>query len=276
MKKSSLHTRFKLLTMISVLMWGCTPQSVSQSENRIKEVLASTGVDPEEINEYIPPAEGEPDIVGVVCASDEVWSGEECVKRNPGCLAYREISQMNETFVVPARTSAEICYYIKVFDAVPNGPSQTTRPVRSDVKSRNHSNASNKYSMAHPLVMGQRTVQIRMLGARSVMLSADRYATQNIKVDNFVLVEIMRENQQKIAWGAGSEDVRYIDENGLYSVKLNDAPLAYEVFAPAGTSEFTPVEFTNFVPLQEAISISISALDCRGSEESTDGYLIFR
>lgn len=213
----------------------------------------------------------------IACEEDEVYSGTECVKRNPDCKSYQEVSQNNGTFIIPGRSSAEVCYYIKVFDAVPNGPSQLSRSVRTDIKSRDHSKGSiGEASMAHPLVMGQRAVNVQLLGARKVLVASDRFATKNIKVDNFVLVEITRSNLSKVVWGAGSGDVKYRDASGVLSVKLNDVPFTYEVYAPGGTSEFSPVDFTQYVPLNEPISIGVSALDCRGSEESTDGYLIFK
>lgn len=212
----------------------------------------------------------------VACAEDEIWSGKECVKRNPDCKTYQEVSQTGGTYFIPGRSAAQVCYYIKVFNAVPQGPSQLSRAVRRDIKARDHSSGGSETTMAHPLVMGQKSVNVQLQGTRQVIVASDAFATKNIRVDNFVLVEITRATAPKIVWGAGSADVKYRDASGLLSVKLNDVPFNYETYAPGGTSEFSPVDFTRHVPLNEPISIGVSALDCRGSEFSTDGYLIFK
>ncbi len=205
----------------------------------------------------------------MTCAPGTAWDGNACVEITPECNSYVEIDPSpTENILIPARTTAKICYYVKLVNVLSNRDSQQVTPVRSDIIARDHDGETPR-----PRIMGERIVNIALAGERHVLLASNTAGTNRIRVDNFVLMEFTM-NGQTGFWASGSADAP--PPNGRITV--GGVPVTnYQENAPSGANNYVPAhDLRPYLQLNTPVRLRGSALDCGGVAETSDIYLLFK
>lgn len=185
---------------------------------------------------------------------------------------------------IPARTAEGLCYALKLMSAIPVSPSEGK--VDASVVSRNH--GLNATGNRNPFVMGEFYGQFKLLGARNVKLSGGLSATAPILVDNYVLfgvfpsstsAENLQANLSSYYMVNGTSDSSVVNGQntplGDY-ILFNNRQLKIKAFATEGTSSVAPVDITSRAQPGVAHILDIRALDCGGSRNLSDIYLLFQ
>jgi hypothetical protein len=182
---------------------------------------------------------------------------------------------------VPKRTSEGICYALKIFDRIPNSLSTLTTTLDTTVISRDHEGSGKP---RNPFAMGIEKTEFRLEGPRSVKLSGGLSDTARILVDNFVLMGVYPSNTDpsgslKTYYKVmGTKDSSIMDSmgNDTNSVQFMNTLIPIQAFGPSGTSSLAPVDITTSVQPAVYHKLDIRALDCGGSRELSDIYLLFQ
>lgn len=195
------------------------------------------------------------------------------------CLQVRTLGWNGQgTLEIPARTSEGICYAVQLLNPIANSKSNLTPEKDLDVYSRNHDNGTsqNKNDVVHPYSLGQKKLDFKLLGARTVNLAGGANATQPILVDNYILSAIYLKDavvDDSIFKAYGTSDAT-IYETG--AVKLRNTLIPLTPFRSSGTSEIAPLNLTSYVEINKTHTFELKALDCGGARELSAVYLLFR
>jgi hypothetical protein len=187
----------------------------------------------------------------------------------------------NGTYDVPARTTAGICYSVKLMDAIANGSSSLTKATDQEIISRDHDLGGGYAVQKHPYLLGSSLFDFIMRkggGARQVKLSGAGSTEDSIKVDNFIVVGLAKKaatlNSVEDYRAYGTLDSTIDAANTYISFKNSHLPLAS--FGNAGTSTINALDITTEVSTEEIYSLDVRALDCGGSRELSEIYLVFK
>lgn len=184
---------------------------------------------------------------------------------------------------VPKRTIEGLCYALKIFDRIENGKSSLTMGSDSNVIARSHDLASTT-ATAHPYAMNIENTELRLEGPRVVKLSGGLSATASILVDNFVLVGVHPSNvdpNNKLndyykAMGTADSSIVNSDGSDTHSIQLNQTLIPVQAFGPRGTSTVAPLDITSSIQPEVFHRLDVRALDCGGSRQLSDIYLLFQ
>jgi hypothetical protein len=206
------------------------------------------------------------------CGSDE------------SCDSYKELKS---PFVIPERDCSHTCYYVKLSNAVASQPSSDYTVYDTNVTARDHNNF-NDMSPVSPHIVGSSStsagavadVQFVLQGKREIMLSGDTSGSQDIYVDNFILVRLSQGGKSTY-YGEGTGDsLTYVNssipgDNG--HINVGGQPLQnYLVGAAQGAADFTPTNYGNLFELNTPVELKSEALDCGVVGQVSDIYLLFR
>jgi hypothetical protein len=196
-----------------------------------------------------------------------------------GCLSYVEIINDGNLLNIPARTANGICYYIKIFDKISVHRSGTSGELRDlEVLASNHDGDSKTY--ISPFTMGDKKVRFNKSAYWKMSLSgAFNDPKVKMAIDNFFLVQFSYGLNPRIqinsAFGTADAEPK-TTEKPIY---LNSTPLSFKSFAPGGTAY---VEALGLILPDESsnnqsndLELRVRALDCGGSAELKDVYLVF-
>ncbi len=208
----------------------------------------------------------------VVCSADSIKDANGVCQQFK-CKTFLAIDRF--PFDVPGRDSSGTCYYTKIFSAITNSASRGSRDYT--VLSRDHDNPSSANAIA-PYVLGQSSTQFRLLAARGVKLSGSSEALAPILVDNYILV-----GQQVASSGGAAAAISYKSygtsdatiKNTNYVLK-NNVQIPLTPFASAGTATVAALLMTQDFAVNQSYVLSVDALDCGGSRELSDVYLVFQ
>ncbi len=203
----------------------------------------------------------------VICNADQVKENGEC--KEFACKQFVEIA--NFPFVVPARDNNGTCYYSKLFNAIPNGPSSGEKEIT--VISRNHGTGPNP---TNPYVLDKASREFKLLGERAVKLSGQFNQLAPIKVDNFLTVgkRLKTESANMIVWKSyGTQDSTI---PGTNYIKINDVNNILTPFGAAGTATVNALLLTQDFEIMKDYILDVHALDCGGSKELSNVYLVFQ
>lgn len=195
------------------------------------------------------------------------------------CLKFMELT-LNELARVPARTVAGVCYTMKLMSHISNSKSSLTVDKDSEVLSRNHDVISN--SPSHPYVLGNFRSEVTLDGQRVVKLSGGPSASQNILVDNFLLLgtypastDMTNENVSKYYKVRGTSDSAYSSATGV-GIQFKSNLLNVLPFGSGGTSSIATIDISAEIEPGIPHTLDIRALDCGGARELSDIYLLFQ
>lgn len=188
---------------------------------------------------------------------------------------------------IPARDNNDTCYSLKLMSAVPNSPSSNNSVHDSDLLTENHDVGGIQYH--NPYLMGEKVANLFLEGPRAIMLSGSSDGLSQIKVDNFILVGIMKTvqlYQAEFYKAYGTKDCGvveanppYNDPNSTYIKFKYDSepylPVLLEKFAAGGTASVEPFRVDGPMQTNREYSIDFRAVDCGGVAEASDIYLTF-
>lgn len=185
---------------------------------------------------------------------------------------------------IPARTSAGICYAVKLMSKIANSSSLLNRAVDTEVISRSHDNgASNPLITRNPYILNTFKGEVTILGERVIKLAGAADASKNILVDNFVLTGVYPVSNNESAAQLvkhykvrGTSDSAIKDASGNFGVLFRNILLPVISFGSAGTSSVEPIDISAEIIPNIPHTIDIRALDCGGSRELSDIYLLFQ
>lgn len=198
------------------------------------------------------------------------------------CLKTQALS-LNDLIRIPARTSEGICYTVKLMSKISNSSSTLNSTRDTEVQSRNHDQEFNDPTdIQNPYIMDKFKAEINILGERVVKLTGADSSSANILVDNFILTGIYpvstNESLSDLAKNykvRGTTDSSLI-MNGQYGVLFRETLLPVISFGPLGTSSVAPIDISTEITPNVPHNIDIRALDCGGSRELSDIYLLFQ
>lgn len=186
------------------------------------------------------------------------------------CQSFQEL--MGDAIVVPSRTAAGICYYVRLMSAQPAGRSGSRGEAEAtDVVASPHERSDGSL---HPYVLGQKEItQLQLLGTRSVALSGSfSNAQASMSIDNFFLLEQSTEVGTYRAWAYGTADAE--PAGGKITVGNYMVENFYS-YASGGTARVTAIDMTSAVPAGLKMSIRFRGLDCGSSAEASDVFMVF-
>lgn len=189
----------------------------------------------------------------------------------PRPFSCRQYQAVSFPATIPARDSVTgICYYQKILSAVPAGMSGGTK--LTSIFARSHDPVTYGQTLS-PYILGQATPKFTLMGARNLKLSGAVQQLTSIQVDNFLVVGITNESRNQTTVQAyGTEDSAIIGTNG---VKVNNQMIALTPFQSGGTATIDALLINKTFNPNENYLIDIKALDCGGSKELSDVYLVF-
>ncbi len=199
---------------------------------------------------------------------------------------------------IPARDDKNVCYAIKLVDAV-DFPTSSVNQKRdysvlaSDHDSKDPSGSGkNKRVNSHPYDLGQRVVNLFLEGPRSIKLSGAPDGMARIEVDNIILVGVMPTHQLRdphFYKSYGTSDCQiynvpgnplgtyppYNNADGLFYISFNSSPVQLIPFAVGGTANVDAFRVDGDMETNRGYSLDFRALDCGGKGYSSDIYLSF-
>ena len=220
--------------------------------------------------------------VGVDCAN-QIKVGGQC--QDFACKSLVTLTSASDLMTIPARTADGICYAYKMASAIPVGASNLTTTIDTQVISRNHDSGSGNPAITHnPYEMGLFQGQFNLLGGRVVKLSGGPDATTHILVDNFVLMGVYPSATGAPAdlttayQAMGTSDSSIANAQGVdtHSISFMNQLIPVLAFATGGTSSVAPVDITVKSPPNQVQTLDIRALDCGGSRNMSDIYILFQ
>lgn len=208
------------------------------------------------------------------CNSDEVLDPATNTCKPFQCQQFVEITKFPAT--IPARVAGGVCYYSKLFSAIPVSDSSGTR--NTNVLARTHEGSKNQKGNANPYILGPGPASraFKLLGARAVKLSGSYRSLASIQVDNFLLIgqRLASENPAANSWGAyGTSDATVYKEN--YVLAYN-TPVTLQAFASGGTATVNALLLTEYFQPQLDYILDVNALDCGGARALSDIYLVWQ
>jgi hypothetical protein len=180
-------------------------------------------------------------------------------------------------FVVPARTPNGICYSIKLLNAIANSSSSLTTVRDPEVLTRSHDSA-NRGQTHEAYLLGKASLRFNLAGPRTVKLSGSGTSPAPIKVDNFVVAGLYPaidgvQPDTGFYRAHGTADAMI---TGTNHVLVRSSPVTLTPFGPSGTSTIAPLDITADVVPGQMFELDLRALDCGGSRELSEIYLLFQ
>jgi len=181
-----------------------------------------------------------------------------------------------QTLEVPARSEQGVCFRVKLMNAIANSSSTLTQELDDEVVSRNH-NGGEASKTRHPYVLGRSLLSFKTLGLRTIKLAGPQGASSPIRVDNFVLSGIYPTADQSPGVSSyrayGTKDSTIPNTTYIF---FRDRELDLVGFESGGTSTIAPLDITTQVLPGTAYILDVRALDCGGSRELSEIYLLFQ
>ncbi len=175
---------------------------------------------------------------------------------------------------IPVRNGKGDCYAVKIFDAIPVGPSINTMGFDTNIISRDHtSGGDNSYLVANPYILGVRTLNVLLRDQRAVRLSSSSITPEPITVDNYMVIGVMPAstvNKVNSFYKVyGSSDIGI---NGTNTITINGEPMSVN----GGNYKNLPLDLTSLTKPKEEFTVDLKMLDCGGIRESSDVYMLFQ
>ena len=195
------------------------------------------------------------------------------------CQSFIAISaDSTGTIQAPARTTAGVCFAIKLMSAISNSASSLTTTIETDMISRNHDVSYQDPSNVHnPYLMGHGHVSVQLQGARTLKLAGSGDSLSPILVDNFVVTGIYPTSIASPAvsyfHAYGTSDSTVRDTGGIL---YNNFVVPLVPFASGGTSTIAPLDITSQIDTTQSYDVDVKALDAGGSRQLSDLYLVFQ
>ncbi len=178
---------------------------------------------------------------------------------------------------IPARDAQGNCYVVKLLSATSFSPSSQNTVIDKEVISRNHDLSGNTSTDIHnPYLLGKAEVTMFLEGARSVMLAGGANDTDNITVDNFILVGIApvaQAGNPQFYHSYGTSDSTVNNTDGILFKNQN---IQLAAFATRGTSTIVPLSLEGQMTIKQDYALDLRALDCGGIGNNSDIYLLFK
>lgn len=195
-----------------------------------------------------------------------------------------EVLGLQDLSNIPARTSAGVCYAVKLMSGIANSASSLNKELDMEVVSRNHDNGySNPSNTRNPYILNTFRGEVKILGERVIKLAGGADANKNILVDNFILTGVYPVSNNESAAQLvshykvrGTSDSTIKDAAGNLGVAFRNILLPVIPFGNAGTSSVAPIDISTEIIPNVTHAIDIRALDCGGSRELSDIYLLFQ
>lgn len=219
--------------------------------------------------------------VSVQCGADRVKEKGFCQDFACKQIVALNLGPGNTVLQVPARSSQGLCYSLKIMDSIANGASENTSAHDGEIISRSHGADAERSDNQTPYLLGSKSLKFKLDGARNVRLNGSPNNLTSIKVDNYVLIGLIPEeganasNQDKVAFykSYGTEDARL---KGKDYISFRNQAVFLKPFGPGGTSTIAPLDITSEVKPAKTYELDARALDCGGSRELSDIYLLFQ
>lgn len=195
-----------------------------------------------------------------------------------------EVLGLQDLNNIPARTSAGVCYAVKLMSSIANSSSSLNKDLDMEVVSRNHDNGySNPSSTRNPYILNTFRGEVRILGERVIKLAGGADANKNILVDNFILTGVYPVSTNESASQLvshykirGTSDSTIKDASGNLGIAFRNILLPVIPFGNAGTSSVAPIDISAEIAPNVQHTIDIRTLDCGGARELSDIYLLFQ
>ncbi len=201
-------------------------------------------------------------------------------KKNGQCVDFKctEVRELTytKTLQIPKRATGDsgICYAMKIFNPIANGPSDLTKVFDRDVISLNH---DAKPGVRNPNVLGTDVLNFNLGGPRVVRLSGGLDATTPILVDNYVMIGLYPKGftptpAHYAAHGTSDAEIAPGQKQILYK----NTPVPLKRFADAGTAAIPTLDIVREADQLQDYTLDIRALDCGGSRELSKIYILFQ
>ncbi len=191
------------------------------------------------------------------------------------CKSVQILAATDGKYIVPARTAAGVCYSIKLVNSIASSSSTLTSTVDNEVVSRNHNSGGTPTRNSYQL--GKSDLDFFLQGKRNIRLAGGTSATAPILVDNFILVGFIPptltssvESYYK-SYGTSDSTLPSTDY-----ITFRSTPIVLSPFGSAGTSTIAPLDVTANVISNQDFHLDFRALDCGGTRELSNVYLLFQ
>ncbi len=197
------------------------------------------------------------------------------------CEKVIQLTNLNDLLKVEARDSRGFCYAYKLLSSISNSSSSLTKEIDQEVISRNHDGGPTNH---HPYNMGSIKTEFQLEGNRVVKLSGGLSASAPILVDNFILIGVHPADRDVSAdlnsayTAMGTADSTVIDETrgNIGGIEFNSVLIPLKTFGPNGTSTLSALDITRSAQPKIIHALDFRALDCGGSRELSEIYLLFQ
>lgn len=194
------------------------------------------------------------------------------------CQSFQELNLSGDLINLPEKSSENICYYIKLFNAVANHKSGTYGEKRDpDVLSSNHNGDSSTYIA--PFVMGDASVKFNNQANWKISLSgAYNDPKVQMAIDNYFFVQFTYGSPAiELNSAFGTADAE--PGKGALPILYKDLELNFEAFAAGGTAMVDAIGLqtpsSTDANFDFIYNLRLRALDCGGSAQLKDVYLVF-
>ncbi len=207
----------------------------------------------------------------------EVFCGNK-IKENGKCVDFKCLSvtklDYTKTLSIPARTSNGVCYAMKIFNKIENGASSLTATVDKEVVSRDHDKGS---GTRNPYSMDKDLLNFNLAGPRVVKLAGGLNSTSPILIDNFALIGLYPKAVSPLPahFSAHGTADSVLDSNTM-DIKYKNSSVVLKPFGSAGTATVMPLDIVRSADVNLDYILDIRALDCGGSRELSDVWVLFQ
>lgn len=207
----------------------------------------------------------------------EVSCGNK-IKENGKCVDFKCLSVVKisykKSLSIPARTGNGVCYAMKIFDSIDNGASNLTTVFDNDVVSRNHDSGG---GTRNPYSLGNDLLNFVLAGPRVVKLSGGMDTTSSILVDNFVLIGLYPKAVSPLpAHFSAHGTADSVTDSNAMTIKYKNAPVVLKPFGSSGTATVAPLDIVRVADPNLDYMLDIRALDCGGSRELSNVWVLFQ
>ncbi len=221
------------------------------------------------------------------CPAGEVYVDGECRAEETTFTDCQSFVELN-TNVIPNLETNGICYYKKLISSLSAAPSGSRGEVKAeDVLSRRHGGATGNVA---PNVLGDSDaalggrLSLTFLAKRKISFTSDKVgsvaeiANKSLRIDNYILVELFHNGLFQHAMARGTADALLTPGNG--PIQLNGEPVHdFISYAPGGTANVGVISYSeqvapDLLPVLTPVQFRVRMLDCGGSAQSSDMYVI--
>lgn len=192
------------------------------------------------------------------------------------CESYQEIGNV-ASMALPNRSTSKVCYYKKLLSAVASHSSGSHGEARvTDVLASNHNGNENSYIA--PYLLGDGRLKFSNLPGWKIAISGAYNDTKTkMAIDNFYLLQL-KSPQIEFISAFGTADAEPGD--GDMPILLNNTEITeFKSFAAGGTARVEALDLTPETSMisnfKGEYSLRLRALDCGGSANGTDVFVVF-